>query len=486
MKALYGKFFISIAMLTLFSASVCSYDYYEAGKKAFYNKEYVSARAYFRNALIVDPKNTNYHYFYAQSLVHLNNIDEALKEYKKILELSPYSEAAKLSIVGITKIQEYKINQTRLTYVEKNDNNSKISLNNLAVGDSYIENALDKGLVKRWNVANKPITVYFEEPKTLPLYKKEFYTMAKNAFDKWIEASNSSVKYVIQSDKKNANIIVKFVNTIGKSQEKQGKTGFISGLTTRYEKNNILQYIDVQLSMQKPNGDSFTGHELYNTALHEFGHSLGILGHSSNEKDVMYAVSGDEDNFANKVLSKRDKNTLILLYKLEPDVSNFTKAELLAPKSRKNNGVNSILLGSDDERLVNKLKEAQNYVKQVPYLPISWTSLGDAYKNLKKNSEAIDNYKKALGIDPDYVDARVALAELYLEQENKSLAIIEYQKLIKFDPKNISYSCNLAMIYYNKNQIEEAKNIITLLKSNNPEAEKNEQVQFIVQKLGKN
>lgn len=486
MKALYQKFFICLATLTLFSASVWSYDYFEAGKKAFYNRDYFSAKDYFKNAIIVDPKNPNYHYFYAQTLIHLNNIDEALREYRKIIDFSPYSEAARLSLIGINKVQEYRINQTKLTYFENKDNKSQILFNNIAVGDSYIENALDKGLVTRWNVGSRPISINFEEPTNLKLYKKEFYTMAKMAFDKWIEASDGSIKYVICKDKKTANIKVSFVDSIGKSKEHQGTTTFISGLATHHKKNNILEYIDVQLSIKKPNGNSFTAQEIYNTALHEFGHSFGILGHSINKNDIMYAVTEDESNFINQDLSKRDKNTLILLYKLEPDVSNFTAAELLALKNKKNNGVNSVLLGNEDVRLANKLKEAQNYVKQVPYIPISWTSLGDAYKNLKRNTEAIDSYKKALSLDAGYAEARQALADLYLAQDNKALAILEYQELIKSEPKNIMYSYNLALIYYKNSQNFEAQNIITVLRSKNPEAEKNEQVMYLMQKLGMN
>lgn len=486
MKTSFAKFLICLIALTQFSACAWSYDYFEAGKKAFYGGDYLSAKVYFKNALITDPKNPNYHYFYAQTLVHLKNIDEALGEYRKIIDFSPYSEAARLSLAGINKIQEYKINQTKLTYSENSGNKSDISYNNMSVGDSYIENALDKGLVIRWNVVKNPITVYFEEPKNLPLYRKEYYSVAKMAFDKWIEASDGKIKYIIEKEKKSPNICVKFVDSIGKSSEHQGKTGFVSGLATNHKKNNVLEYIDVLLSIKKPNGEAFLAEEVYNTALHEFGHSFGILGHSSDKNDIMYAVSSDEANFTNKDLSKRDKNTLTLLYKLEPDVSNFTEAELLAKKGKQNNGVNSVLLGSDDVRLVNKLKEAQNYVKQVPYMPISWVSLGDAYKDAKANPEAIDSYKKALSLDKGYVEARLALAALYSEQGNKSLAVLEYRELIKCDPGNISYSYNLAVIYFKDSEKAEAKMILTALTLKNPEALNNEQVKLMMQALEMN
>lgn len=483
MKIPYKNLFILLTTLTLFPASVFSIDYFESGKKAFYMGNYSAANTYFKKALTVDPKNTRYHYFYAQTFIHLKNINEALNEYMKIIELSPYSDTAKLSYIGINKIQEYKITQKKLIYTQI-DNNSQKSLNNLPVGDSYIENALDNGLVLRWSLSGNPLKVYFEEPTNLSSYKKEYYTAAKNAFNSWINESGISLKYETANNKKDANIIITFVDSIGQAEKHEGKTGFIGGLTTNHKKNNILQYIDVQLSTKKPNDEVFKYEEIYNTALHEFGHAFGIMGHSSNKNDIMYAISTDESKNTILKLSPRDKNTLNILYKLDADISNFTEKELIARKSKKDNGTNSAILGDNKQRLQNKLKEAQNYVNQVPYHAISWTSLGDAYKNLNKDNEAIDSYKKALTIDPNYLQARTSLAELYNQQGSITASILEYQKLIDSDPKNINYSYNLAQIYYKNKQLMEAKKVIYNLKANNPGVVKNEQIEKLIQQLG--
>ncbi len=45
------------------------------------------------------------------------------------------------------------------------------------------------------------------------------------------------------------------------------------------------------------------------TYLHEAGHSLGWLGHSSNSNDIMYPISSSV-----KKLTSRDKNHLTQVY----------------------------------------------------------------------------------------------------------------------------------------------------------------------------
>lgn len=51
---------------------------------------------------------------------------------------------------------------------------------------------------------------------------------------------------------------------------------------------------------------------LYHTVLHEMGHALGMMGHSTEPGDIMYSTIGP----AQDGLTDRDRNTLRLLYRL--------------------------------------------------------------------------------------------------------------------------------------------------------------------------
>ena len=45
--------------------------------------------------------------------------------------------------------------------------------------------------------------------------------------------------------------------------------------------------------------------------MHELGHALGILGHSPNSEDVMYASTLPSEN---ALLSAKDASTIVALY----------------------------------------------------------------------------------------------------------------------------------------------------------------------------
>ena len=82
------------------------------------------------------------------------------------------------------------------------------------------------------------------------------------------------------------------------------------------------------LYSKDPFGNFFSDKELYNTILHEIGHALGIMGHSYSSEDLMYMATDNDSNFyapyrsSFQYLSSKDINTIKLLYKMFPDISN--------------------------------------------------------------------------------------------------------------------------------------------------------------------
>ncbi|HNY12021.1 MAG TPA: tetratricopeptide repeat protein, partial [Candidatus Wallbacteria bacterium] len=66
--------------------------------------------------------------------------------------------------------------------------------------------------------------------------------------------------------------------------------------------------------------------------------------------------------------------------------------------------------------------------------------LGEAYnENYKANmkNEAIYQYKKAIGLSPDYVEAHYRLASIYRVKNMFDEAVAEYNKVIELDPNGI-------------------------------------------------
>ncbi|MGH7368420.1 MAG: tetratricopeptide repeat protein [Candidatus Rokuibacteriota bacterium] len=75
-------------------------------------------------------------------------------------------------------------------------------------------------------------------------------------------------------------------------------------------------------------------------------------------------------------------------------------------------------------------------------------SLGKIYYSEKGlYYEAVNAYKKAIDLDPGYLDARMGLAEVYEEKGLYNEAIQEYRKVVDADPKNTGALYNLALVY---------------------------------------
>jgi hypothetical protein len=75
------------------------------------------------------------------------------------------------------------------------------------------------------------------------------------------------------------------------------------------------QIIEVNLDLVMSKNPSVRYRLLQNVVTHELGHALGIMGHSKEVNDMMYAVTDEHSR-----LSQRDVNTLIRIYKQKVDV----------------------------------------------------------------------------------------------------------------------------------------------------------------------
>lgn len=83
-----------------------------------------------------------------------------------------------------------------------------------------------------------------------------------------------------------------------------------------------------------------------------------------------------------------------------------------------------------------------------PFNPRVHVSLGKIYFGEKGlYYEAVGAYKKAIDLDPRYVDARMGLAEVYEDKGLYREAIAEYRRVVELEPKSTGAHYNLALVY---------------------------------------
>jgi superkiller protein 3 len=91
------------------------------------------------------------------------------------------------------------------------------------------------------------------------------------------------------------------------------------------------------------------------------------------------------------------------------------------------------------------------YQKALVYNPVNprvYMSLGKIYYGEKGlYYEAVNAYKKAIELDPQSVDARMGLGEVYEEKGLYKEATEEYRRVIEIDGKHTGAMYNLALVY---------------------------------------
>ena len=102
-------------------------------------------------------------------------------------------------------------------------------------------------------------------------------------FDEWVKASHGKVSYVRVLEAGKAEITVQLVP--GRFLSAETRSVGAVGETTFYSRNGTLRKADIRLAE-----GAGVPEDLQTTAAHEFGHALGISGHSDDPDDLMYPV----------------------------------------------------------------------------------------------------------------------------------------------------------------------------------------------------
>jgi tetratricopeptide (TPR) repeat protein len=121
--------------------------------------------------------------------------------------------------------------------------------------------------------------------------------------------------------------------------------------------------------------------------------------------------------------------------------------------------------------------------KTSPSSPNTHNNLGDVYGRQGNTEKAIEEFKKAIEIKPDYADAYHNLANTYHGIGRIDEAIENYQKALNFNPRLWQSYNNLGSIYFAKGNIKLAEEyFIKAIEADpfNPEPQKNLGILYFV------
>ncbi len=110
----------------------------------------------------------------------------------------------------------------------------------------------------------------------------------------------------------------------------------------------------------------------------------------------------------------------------------------------------------ENKRYEEAIEAYKKAIEVDPEFPFPYNGLGLIYYNQKRYEEAIEAYKKAIEVDPEYSSPYNGLGNTYYFQQRHEEAIEAYKKAIEVDPEYSSPYNGLGNTYYFQQRHEEA------------------------------
>ncbi len=346
--------------------------------------------------------------------------------------------------------------------------------------ENYITQTVYNQQVMRWNEI--PVTYTFKNTAGVPEYFKQ---EIENAFTRWEVATEHQLLFT-QNDT-NPNIIIDF-NSDNKVDPNSRK--YIVAYTIPSLNANVLQNMTIKFYLKDYNGEYYSKNQVYNTALHEIVHALGFMGHSGDNEDVMHSTKDSKAVVNDKriELTQGDINTVKLLYKIKPDITN----------NNNSSGIYTpfLILGGEQRIQKAKMNEAVSYVNRAPNIANGYIDLADGYVAKKDYDSAIKSLKKALKLADstemrsmifynlavvyyysenypmsekyilallkykDTEDSRYLLAQVYSKNGQTAKSVEEYKNLLRINPNNIEYVIGLTNLYVTERKYMDARKVL--------------------------
>lgn len=296
------------------------------------------ACAKLKQAVAIAPQMAEAHHDYGLALAKLGRTDEACDQFKTALKQDPTLASTWLSLGGLYQssgrlADAVKTYQSFLSRFPKSKDAPKVAalVQGLskqqslsaqdpaapASADDYFAEVTHEG-VFHWAQERMPIRVLIHSGAGIKSYQPQYEGILKKAFEDWQAATKGAVRFQLVTDPANADIECTW---IGEAADLANIAEAGETRLSKLKRSNIIVGATIKLLTVPPlPGLPMTDNRLRTTCLHEIGHALGMNGHTTNPKDMLFFSSTLTDEY--RELSLRDANTVIRLYKEQPPIKN--------------------------------------------------------------------------------------------------------------------------------------------------------------------
>jgi len=269
------------------------------GVLLMFDGKYTDAEAELLKAKSLDPTMPAVYGNLGNVYQSLGKDENAVENYKKYLQMDP-------KLPNASKIQSI--------IVMLDQDLARRKLNRMPNGpDDYIGDATEGG-VTRWPANRLPIKICIKPGNSVPGYRDSFEQVLRQSFQDWLDASQGKISFQYVDSPIGADIVCSWTDNPKEMISSAEGGHAMVGMDSRGVTGVTLTLLTVRPDNQLSLSDNFARR----IALHEIGHSLGLLAHSPNPDDIMFNTILPADLPC--ALSEKDKNTLVALYSLDQSV----------------------------------------------------------------------------------------------------------------------------------------------------------------------
>lgn len=423
--------------------AAAAYDYYQLINSPEYKVEANSALGdiykifnrpekalgFYKNALSVEPKNTELHLKLARTFEQLNNFSESLKEYSYALDSSSESDDILISLeriwqkkvdespkdaeahanLGVVYQKQKRYTEALAEYQKAESLNPSNINTKINIGTLYQE---QKKYDYALNTYNSILQMQPHNANVM-VYKAECLKELRRTDD-----AIAQYKAALNIDPKNAT----------------AKAELFELLKDTMPADEVLDFLYKNVQNSPMNADSY----------YEFAYEL----HKANKIDdaIVYYIQTIKldknkiDAYINLSQAYRQKKNYIDAY----DV--IQKAMAIEPNNElvkkqfdivaKEYAANNYTIASNAFQSGDYQKAIVEYMKITPATVDSLIGIAASYQSLKNNAQAIEYYKKAMNIDNKNSDIPYYIASIYANQNDFEKASEYIQASLNKNPLN--------------------------------------------------